>query len=58
MCVCVCVFMVPEQTAIFFPLYISNILIFRTETESVHCAVRTDYKYSYDSVKQNSLQIE
>jgi hypothetical protein len=49
--------MVPERTVI-FSLYSSNILIFRTETECVHCAVRTDYKYSYDSVKQNSLQVQ
>jgi len=51
------VFMVPEQTVI-FSLHSSDILIFRPEMKCVHCAVRTDYKYSYDSVKQYSLQVE
>ena len=42
---CICVFVsISEQTAI-IPLYSNNWLVFITDTESVYCAVRTEYLY-------------
>ena len=46
MCVCVCFVWVSEQTAI-ISLYSINWLVCITETESVYCAVRTEYIYFY-----------
>jgi hypothetical protein len=45
-----CFLLISEQTAN-FALYSTNRLVFRTEVDSVDCAVRTEFLYNTDTFR-------